>query len=162
MDNNPNRNKDSGRFYIKHGLYQHPFYSIWRAMKDRCENPKNMSYLRYGGRGITICAEWQDIAIFIVWLEANGYKKGLEIDRKDNDLGYSPDNCRIVTPQQNSRNRRDNRRYLVHGEMLLSIEVEEKYGIKWSTFRARIHQYGQTPEQALINRRKLPQTSISG
>ena len=162
MDNNPNRNMNSGRFYIKHGLYHHPFYHIWQAMKDRCENPKNKNYPRYGGRGITLCAEWHDIAVFIAWLETNGYKKGLEIDREDNDLGYFPDNCRIVTPQQNSRNRRDNRRYLVHGEMLLAIEVEEKYGIKWQTFRARVNRYGQMPEEALINRRKLPQTSVSG
>ena len=86
--------------------------------------------------------------MFIEWLESNGYKKGLEIDRKDNNSGYFPENCHIVTPQQNSRNRRDNKRHLVHGEMLLCIEVQEKYGIKEATFRARVDRYGQTPEAA--------------
>lgn len=124
-------------------------------MLARCENPNNKSYPRYGGRGVSVCAEWHDVKTFIAWLEANGYEKGLELDRKDNNGEYSPDNCRVVTPQQNSRNRRDNKRYLVHGEMLMPIEVQEKYGVKEATFRARVDQYGQSPEEALINKRKL-------
>jgi len=148
---------EDGRFTEKHGLYGHPFYHVWVAMNGRCSNENNESYHRYGGRGITVCDEWQSPETFISWLEANGYKKGLQLDRRDNDGPYSPENCRVVTPQQNSRNRRDNQRYMVHGESLMACEIEEKYGIKYATFRARVDRYGQTPEQALINKRKMPQ-----
>lgn len=157
MDNMPNRNDQDGRFEQTHGLTAHPFYPIWKAMTGRCENTNDQAYDRYGARGITVCDEWHDPSVFIAWLESNGYKKGLQLDREDNDKGYSPDNCRVVTRQENCRNRRDNVRYMVHGESLLAVEVEQKYGVKEMTFRARVDRYGQTPEQAIVNKRKLPQ-----
>ena len=75
-------------------------------MKQRCYNENNKDYHSYGGRGITICNEWlNNIEKFVEWSLNNGYKEGLQVDRRNNDKGYSPDNCRFVTAQINSCNR---------------------------------------------------------
>jgi hypothetical protein len=80
-------------------------YGVWKSIKQRCNNPKYKSFAYYGGRGIKVCEEWQDdYALFRNWAMANGYSRELEIDRKDNNKGYSPDNCRWVTRQQNMMN----------------------------------------------------------
>jgi hypothetical protein len=82
-------------------------------MIARCENKKGAQYHDYGGRGISVCSEWRDsFQAFYDWAYANGYEKGLEIDRKDNDGGYLPENCRWITKVRNvnntSRVRRNN------------------------------------------------------
>jgi len=77
-------------------------------MKTRCYNLKDKHYKDYGGRGIKVCEEWlNDSRKFIKWSLENGYKKELQIDRIDNNGNYSPDNCRWVTPKENSRNKRN-------------------------------------------------------
>lgn len=81
----------------KHGLYKHPLYHVWAAMKQRCLNPKNIQYIEWGGRGITICPEWiSDFVLFFNWAMNNGYQHGLRLDRENNDGAYSPENCRWV------------------------------------------------------------------
>ena len=83
-----------------------PIALVFHGMKDRCYNPKNPRFKRYGGRGITICQEWlEDPALFFNWAISNGWSLGLQIDRKENDLGYIPDNCRFVPSFINGRNR---------------------------------------------------------
>lgn len=105
-------NRDAaGERGTTHGLYKHRLYAIWGSMKSRCLNQKKHNYHHYGGRGITVCPEWlDDAAVFIEWAEANGAAPGLQIDRIDNDGGYSPDNCRFVTPKENMNNRRCSKR----------------------------------------------------
>lgn len=89
-----------------HGLSLHPLYAVWNSMRNRCNNPKNPGYSRYGGRGITVCAEWDaSLTAFMEWAYANGYQEGLTIDRTDNDGNYCPQNCRWVTYLVNLRNR---------------------------------------------------------
>lgn len=79
----------------------------FRAMKARCYNKKARSYPNYGDRGITICGEWlSNPEAFVSWALANGFMRGLQIDRIDNNRPYHPDNCRWVTNAENSRNRR--------------------------------------------------------
>lgn len=91
----------------KHGYSKHKLYNVWRNMIDRCYNNQNNNYDSYGGRGITVCKEWQNnIASFIEWAKRSGYRHGLQIDREDNEKGYTPLNCRFVTHTINSRNRR--------------------------------------------------------
>lgn len=88
-------------------------------MKQRCNNPNNPKYSSYGGKGITICAEWAtDFSVFAKWAIENGYIDppkekgrlyglwyGLTIDRIDSSLGYTPSNCRWI-PFDENRNRR--------------------------------------------------------
>lgn len=63
-------------------------------MRQRCSNPRNPAYGRYGGRGITLCEEWQNSFVsFQEWAETNGYSDKLSIERINNDKGYSPENC---------------------------------------------------------------------
>lgn len=92
---------------IKHGFVGHPIYKVWEDMIQRCTNPNHKRFKDYGGRGITICETWEDAKTFIEWCLANGWKEGLEIDRKDNDGNYEPSNCHFVPPQVNCQNRRN-------------------------------------------------------
>ncbi len=76
-------------------------------MKKRCYNPAYKIYKDYGGRGITVCAEWlHDFVAFRDWALSHGYQDDLTIDRIDNDKGYSPDNCHWATMKEQRVNQR--------------------------------------------------------
>jgi hypothetical protein len=137
----------------KHGLGYTRLYNIWKTMKDRTLNPKHKAYIRYGGRGITICEKWLDVRNFYDWAMSNGYEenKGLSIDRIDNDGNYEPNNCRWTTKTIQSRNqriRKDNTSGYkgVHFDKKLG-----KYRAKISINKKRIYLgYFTTPEEGAI------------
>lgn len=91
---------------IKHGMSKSRLYRIYRHMINRCKNVKVESYPLYGGRGITVCNEWGKFEPFRDWALENGYQEDLSIDRKDNDLGYFPENCQWSTVLDQARNKR--------------------------------------------------------
>jgi hypothetical protein len=133
-----------------HGYRDHPLYDIWCHMKDRCLNSKNPAYHNYGGRGITVCDEWvSDVKCFIDWCLNNGWESGLEIDREDNDKGYSPINCRIVTSAVNSYNRRTNVRIEYKGRHYNTKELEAINGIPANRILRRIRDYKWSVEDAI-------------
>lgn len=94
-----------------HGKSSTRLNGIWTMMKQRCYNPSNKNYNRYGGRGITVCDEWlHNFQAFYEWAIANGYDENAPtgqctIDRIDNDKGYDPDNCRFITIQEQQHNK---------------------------------------------------------
>ncbi|WP_326707988.1 hypothetical protein OG758_48720 [Streptomyces sp. NBC_01474] len=91
--------------YRFHGQSRTRLHSVWTNMRERCSNPDSEKYSRYGGRGITVCDEWNNFRSFATWAHTHGYAEGLSIDRINNDRGYSPDNCRWVTDLENLMNR---------------------------------------------------------
>ena len=86
-------------------------------MRQRCENPNNMQFRIYGGRGISVCDEWQDPCVFVAWGLANGFEPGLTIDRIDNDKGYAPANCRFATRSEQGKNTRRCAKVYAFGEV---------------------------------------------
>lgn len=86
-----------------HGQSGTRLYSIWSKMKSRCNRKKDPAFRFYGAKGIKVCEEWEnDFFSFKEWAELNGYTDKLTIDRIDSKKGYSPDNCRWLTPSENS------------------------------------------------------------
>ena len=116
---------------VKHGLTSHPLRMVWKNMISRCYLPTNTSYVRYGGRGIAVCDEWRnDLVTFYEWAIENGWVKGLQIDRKDNDGDYCPKNCRFVTQKKSVMNRSISKRWYVFGEMYEScVEAGEALNV---------------------------------
>ena len=103
-------------------------YDVWAAMKSRCNNPRNKSYKNYGGRGITVCPEWNNsYKAFEQWALSVGYMPNgvRSIDRIDNDKGYSPDNCRVADRLTQNRNSRQARLVTAFGETKSVIEWTE-------------------------------------
>lgn len=91
----------------KHGYCHHKLYKIWSSMVGRCVNKNNQSYKNYGGRGIFVCDEWRERPeSFIKWALDNGWKDGLHLDRRENDSGYCPRNCRFIKQGENNLNQR--------------------------------------------------------
>lgn len=78
--------------HLKHGLSKHAEHRIWVGMIDRCTNPRNSRYHRYGGRGIRVCQEWRES--FEVFMQHVGPRPSNEhqLDRIDNDENYEPGN----------------------------------------------------------------------
>jgi len=81
-------------------------YAVMYNMRDRCNNPNNREYFRYGGRGINVCNEWLDNETFIKWALNNGYKEGLSIERIDVNGDYEPSNCKWIPISEQCNNTR--------------------------------------------------------
>jgi hypothetical protein len=92
-----------------HGLAYDGPYSTWKHMRKRCLFEGDPSYQWYGARGITICDEWLDFSKFHAWSMANGWRKGLTIERIDVNGHYEPTNCMWLPNELQSKNKRDNR-----------------------------------------------------
>ena len=91
-----------------HSMSKTRLYHEWLSMRNRCYKSQPKDYKSYEGRGITVCDEWKDDFVsFMDWALSNGYAEDLSLDRIDVNNGYSPDNCRWITIEEQQRNRRD-------------------------------------------------------
>lgn len=124
-------------------------YGIWQGMKNRCERSKTHYYWNYGGRGIGVCDDWQNVVTFFEWAENNGYAAGLQIDRIDSSKGYYPDNCRWVTSKRQQRNRKTNRLIEFRGKTMCMADWADEYHISANTLKKRL-KMGWTIEEALM------------
>lgn len=99
------RSKEIGDRVRSHGESGTRLYKIWQGMRSRCSNANNRSWKDYGGRGVRVCAEWDQphgFPAFRDWALANGYEDHLTIDRIDPAGNYEPTNCRWLTLAENS------------------------------------------------------------
>lgn len=145
---------------------------VYHGMKNRCYNPHVKSYPHYGGRGITICDEWNNPEksythygiyskgwkAFEEWALSNGYKEGLTIDRIDNNKGYSPENCRWVDKKTQSNNRNFCRLITYKSKTQTLKQWCEELNINYKVVHKRltickwtVEQAFETKENPLIN-----------
>jgi hypothetical protein len=118
-------------------------------MRARCKYPSTINFHRYGGRGISVCAEWEeDFPTFRDWSLSNGYADNLTLDREDNDGDYTPGNCRWITMKQQHRNRSNNVRYPFRGQDMTVPEIAEIIGIPAPALHLRLTRYGMSVEDA--------------
>jgi hypothetical protein len=113
----------------------------WGNMKTRCYNKKYNCYKDYGLRGIKVCDEWHDYEVFKNWALENGYKEGLSLERKNNDIGYQPDNCEFIPKGDQSKNRRCVKRYTKDGFTGTLFDWAKRLNKKRSTLAQRLYVY---------------------
>jgi hypothetical protein len=124
-------------------------------MNQRCFNKNNPGYFKYGGRGITVCQEWQNsFDEFYNWSVKNGYNDDLTIDRINNNGNYTPDNCRWVTYHTQNNNTRANRLITFKGETMTMAQWANKINIHYSALEQRLNQLGWSVEKALTTPRQ--------
>lgn len=122
-----------------HGLTHTRLFNIFNGMKQRCYNPKNYKYKNYGGRGITICQEWQeDFINFYNWAINNNYADNLSIDRINVNGNYEPNNCRWVNMKTQQNNRTNNHLLTFNSETHSINEWAEILNIKRETIKTRL------------------------
>lgn len=123
-------------------------YNIWRSMRARCNNPRQKYYPSYGGRGIRVCARWeQDFNNFITDMGRRP-SSAHSIDRINNNGNYEPDNCRWATASEQRSNRRDSRLVEWEGERRTLTQWAAVLGIKFQTLYYRLRLSGWTVERA--------------
>lgn len=153
--------KNNGRNFYKDGrtkwFLEHPaekrLYYIWIGMRRRAggNRYKNNNTDRHAKIyiNLTVVPEWNNWLVFYEWAKNNGWKPGLTIDRVDNEKGYSPDNCRWVSKEENNRNRRCVNKYLYNGKMLTLPQIAEIYNIPRDRLYERVIKRGYSLEDAI-------------
>lgn len=137
-----------GNLRKSHGLSNSRLYRIWSQMKQRCEDENNRAYKYYGGKGVTVCDEWNDFSVFAQWALESGYDDTLTIDRVENSVGYEPKNCRWVTMLAQNNNKTDNHLLTYNGKTQNITQWANEVGICRATISRRIH-LGWSVEEAL-------------
>ena len=138
--------------YSKHGFApknekRSNIYRRWQHMVQRCINPNDRDYARYGAKGVQVCERWRDFANF---LEDMGTPPSdvHSIDRVDVTGNYEPSNCRWATPREQANNRRTTRYLTIRGETKPLSMWCEQYGIGSKTVLHRLKR-GMSHEEAI-------------
>lgn len=124
--------------HTTHNKSKTKLYRVWASMRERCFSPSCNGFVYYGGRGITVCDEWNDsFQAFYDWAMTNGYCEGLSIDRIDVDGNYEPSNCRWVSRNIQANNTRKNVSIEYNGECHTIGEWADILGIEYITLWMR-------------------------
>lgn len=126
-------------------------YCIWMGLRNRCNNPKNRSYPRYGGRGVKVCERWDDFAAFLADMGEPPTDRH-QIERKDNGGNYEPGNCRWATPKEQASNRRSSRIIEHQGRKQTLQAWCDELGLKHTTVSMRLNRYGWSIEDAFTTK----------
>jgi hypothetical protein len=113
-----------------------PTYVAWLNMRRRCDNPNALGYESYGAGTLTVCARWLKFENFLA--DMGERPERLSLDRKDNDLGYSPENCRWATTKEQLANRRVTIWIEIDGDRRTLSDWCRHFGIKYFTALYRI------------------------
>lgn len=129
-------------------------YNVWKAMRQRCLNPNDHAYHYYGGKGVSICDEWNNFKAFADWAYKNGYRDSAEryectLDRIDTDGNYCPENCRWVSMKEQCRNKSSNRILTFNGKSMTLTEWAEQLSMSVQTIHSRLFRSGWSVERAL-------------
>jgi len=135
---------------IKHGHTlngkQSKAYQAWSRMISRCYNPSNKAFSNYGGRGITCDASWHDFSVFL--RDMDEPPPGKSLDRIDNSMGYSKENCRWACVFTQANNKRNNKIITVNGISDTVPNWARRIGIPAGRIHGRLAR-GWSPEEAL-------------
>jgi hypothetical protein len=131
----------------KHGLSRTPEYRAWCNVRDRCENPRSVSYPYYGARGVTVCERWQDFENFLADMGPRP-SSAYSIERDDPFGNYEPGNCSWATIEAQARNKRRILSLVYNGQRLGLKDVTRMTGISYHTLRRRL-ELGWTDEQTV-------------
>jgi len=152
VKNNNGAFKKGHQAAYKNGISKRPSYKtmleVWTNMKNRCYREEDIGYSRYGERGIKVCDRWLTFTNFYEDMYPS-YKKGLSIERIDNEGNYSRENCKWATWKEQCNNRRTNRVLSYKGQSKTLSEWAEEVGIKRGTISQRVDAYGWSVEKAL-------------
>lgn len=122
-------------------------YRVWWDMIQRCTNPKNRRYFRYGGRGITVDPSWMKFEQFFLDMGERP-SPDHSIERMDNDSGYSASNCKWATRREQVRNRCNNIFVEVNGERMIAKDVVRKFNLSVNAIYYRMSHGKMTAQQA--------------
>lgn len=122
-------------------------YNIWAAMLQRCNNPNDPNYSRYGGRGVTVCDEWKSFENF--YADMGDKPEGKSLDRIDNDKGYNKENCEWRSLHEQSRNKRSTKFLYYYGEKYVQIDLLRKLGVSRQALFYYEKKYGLSTQEAL-------------
>jgi len=139
-----NRTKSCGCYNIEksaimnrsHGMHGSATYITWAGMLQRCRDKNHKNYRTYGGRGIDVCERWLNFQNFID--DMGKRPEGLTLDRIDNSLGYSPDNCRWSSQKEQTRNTKQNRNFTIDGKTQCLKDWAHEFGINYTTLQSRL------------------------
>ena len=136
---------------VTHGMCGTPEYEIWKGIKKRCCAEDYIEFPQYGGRGITICDEWKES--FEAFYRDMGPRPSPEhsIDRRDNNKGYSKENCRWATLVEQANNRRDNLYFDFDGDRKTLTEWCREFGLNYNRIRYLILKKGMSFEDAIYS-----------
>lgn len=144
------RTENAKRLYSSVRQNDKRLYAVWNGIKQRCFNPNNKSYNNYGGRGITVDPEWaNNYESFYNWAISSGYKKGLQIDRIDNDGNYCASNCRFVNSEIQANNKRNVKLYTINGVKKSLPQWCKEYNQEYPLAYQRVHKLGWSIQKAL-------------